>query len=462
MIHRLTALVFCLLATQASPATKPNIVFLLVDDLGWTDFGCFGSDLYQTPNIDKLCAEGMKFTNGYAACTVCSPTRAAVMSGKYPVRTGITNWISGPTMRLHHEETTLAEALRDGGYQTWHIGKWHLAPRGAPEVEEYYPEHQGFDVNIGGNHWGAPGSYFHPYSSSRKAIGKLPPGGKEGDYLTDRLTDEALELIDNRETKKPFFLSFWYYNVHTPIQGRPDLVEKYQGILEDGKKRRHKNAQYAGMVGSVDESVGRLMAKLKELGLEKDTLIFLTGDNGGLDRNGNPTENIPLRAGKGSAYEGGTRVPTIIHWPAVIKPGSVSDEPVISIDYYPTLLDITGIKGSPSHNAHVDGVSLLPILRNPEACLGRESLFWHYPHNHGGGSRKYGSIRKGDHILVEQYSTGTLELYDLKNDLSQTTDLATKFPEKTQSLHKEFRSWLKSVGGTIPVKGESPKKRKKR
>jgi len=226
---RLATIALTLLTACLHSASKPNIVFLLVDDLGWTDFGCFGSDLYETPNIDKLCAEGMKFTNGYAACTVCSPTRAAVMTGKYPVRTGITNWISGPTMRLHHEETTLAEALRDGGYQTWHVGKWHLAPRGADEVEDYYPEHQGFDVNIGGNHWGAPGSYFHPYTTQRKTMGKLPPGGKEGDYLTDRLTDETLKLIDNRN-EKPFFLSFWYYNVHTPIQGRPDLVEKYKGI----------------------------------------------------------------------------------------------------------------------------------------------------------------------------------------------------------------------------------------
>jgi len=458
---RLATIALTLLTTCLHSASKPNIVFLLVDDLGWTDFGCFGSDLYETPNIDKLCAEGMKFTNGYAACTVCSPTRAAVMTGKYPVRTGITNWISGPTMRLHHEETTLAEALRDGGYQTWHVGKWHLAPRGADEVEDYYPEHQGFDVNIGGNHWGAPGSYFHPYTTQRKTMGKLPPGGKEGDYLTDRLTDETLKLIDNRN-EKPFFLSFWYYNVHTPIQGRPDLVEKYKGILNDGKKRRHNNATYAAMIESVDESVGRIMKKLEEIGQAQNTLIFLTGDNGGLDRNGNPTENIPLRAGKGSAYEGGTRVPTIIKWPGVTQPGSISEEPVISIDYYPTLLDITGIQGVAAHNKNVDGVSLTPILRNPEACLGRESLFWHYPHNHGGGSRKYGSIRKGQYILVEQYSTGALELYDLKNDLSQSTDIASKHPEKTQALHKEFRNWLKSVGGTIPEKTGRKKKPSKR
>ena len=449
MITRIVPIVLLLLVSAGYSAEKPNIVFLLVDDLGWTDFGCFGSDLYETPNIDRLCNDGMKFTNGYAACTVCSPTRAAVMTGKYPVRTGITNWISGPTMRLHHEETTLAEALRDGGYQTWHVGKWHLAPRGADEVEDYYPEHQGFDVNIGGNHWGAPGTYFHPYHSKRKTMGKLPPGGKEGDYLTDRLTDEALKLIDNRNDK-PFFLSFWYYNVHTPIQGRPDLVKKYQGILADGKKRRHRNATYAAMIESVDESVGRISAKLKELGLADNTIIILTGDNGGLDRNGNPTENIPLRAGKGSAYEGGTRVPTIIKWPGVTKPGSVSDEPVISIDYYPTLLEITGIKGVSAHNANVDGISLTPVLRNAKASLNRESLFWHYPHNHGGGSRKYGSIRKGNLILVEHYTSGVLELYDLNKDLSQQKDLSTELPEKTQELHKEFRAWLKSVGGTIP------------
>jgi len=250
--------------------------------------------------------------------------------------------------------------------------------------------------------------------------------------------------------------------VHTPIQGRPDLVEKYKGILNDGKKRRHNNATYAAMIESVDESVGRIMKKLEEIGQAQNTLIFLTGDNGGLDRNGNPTENIPLRAGKGSAYEGGTRVPTIIKWPGVTQPGSISEEPVISIDYYPTLLDITGIQGVAAHNKNVDGVSLTPILRNPEACLGRESLFWHYPHNHGGGSRKYGTIRKGQYILVEQYSTGALELYDLKNDLSQSTDIASKHPEKTQALHKEFRNWLKSVGGTIPEKTGRKKKPSKR
>ncbi|MEK6237022.1 MAG: sulfatase, partial [Planctomycetales bacterium] len=406
----LTAL---LISPLAAAEKKTNFVFLLVDDFGWTDAGCFGSDLYRTPNIDRLAKEGMKVTNGYAACTVCSPTRAAIMSGKYPPRTGVTNWISGPNMKLKHEEVSIAEALKQGGYVSAHVGKWHLAPRGAPDVEDYYPLHQGFDVNIAGNHWGAPGSYFHPYTTSRKKMGPLPPGGKQGDFLTDRLTDETLKILDGYKDR-PFLLYLPYYAVHTPIQGKPDLVEDYKQRVKPGMK--HRNATYAAMMHSVDESVGRITRKLDELGIADRTVIFFTGDNGGLDRKGNPTDNAPLRAGKGSAYEGGVRVPTIVKWPGETKPGSVCPEPVISVDYYPTILEMAGIQGDAKHNANVDGMSIVPLLKDSGARLKRDAIYWHYPHSHGGGSKPHGAIRKRDWRLVQFYADKRVELYNLADD----------------------------------------------
>ncbi|MFT5522495.1 MAG: arylsulfatase A [Pirellulaceae bacterium] len=436
-------------------AEKLNFIFLLVDDWGWTDGGCFGSDVYETPNMDQLAATGMRFTNGYAACTVCSPTRASVMSGKYPPRTGVTNWISDASMKLRHEEVTIAEVLKTAGYKTAHVGKWHLAPRGAPDVADYYPEDQGFDINVAGNHWGAPGSYFHPYTRGTRTLGTMPKGGKEGDFLTDRLTDEAIEIIDDWKDD-PFFLYFPYYAVHTPIEGRPDLVEHYKAKIKPGS--RHKNAKYAAMVHAVDLSVGRITKRLEELGIADRTAIFLTGDNGGLDRKGNPTENTPLRAGKGSAYEGGVRVPTVVKWPGVTPEGSVNNTPVISVDYYPTMLAMAGLKGDAKHNKMVDGVDLSTILKDPKSNLGRDELYWHYPHSHGGGAKPHGAIRDRDWRLVRFYGSGNVELYNLAEDISEKNDLAAQMPDIANRLNDKLSVWLKDTGAKFPrAKGDRKK-----
>jgi len=442
-------------------AERPNFLILLVDDLGWTDLGVFGSDLYQTPAIDQLAADGMRFTNAYAACTVCSPTRAAMMTGMYPARTHVTDWIRGHvrpyaklkvpdwTMKLEHKYTTIAEALKAAGYKTAHVGKWHLMPRGEPDEEDYRPTRHGFDINIGGNAWGAPGSFFDPYfRPPDHGVDPLPPGGEKGDYLTDRLTDEALKILDQWETG-PFFMYFAYYNVHLPLQAKEDDIARFQPLVKPGM--RHRNPTYAGKVASVDRSVGRVRAKLAELGLADNTVIIFTSDNGGLDRRGGePTENAPLRAGKGSAYEGGVRVPAIIYAPGVTPAGTVSEEPIITVDYYPTILALAGVEGDPKHNANVDGVNLLPVLKDPAATLGRHALYWHYPHYHPGGATPYSAIRAGDYRLVEFFEDNHIELYNLKQDIGETKDLVKEMPDKARELTEELHAWRKSVGAQMP------------
>jgi arylsulfatase A len=275
----------------------------------------------------------------------------------------------------------------------------------------------------------------------------MPKEGKDGDFLTDRLTDEAITIIDDWKDE-PFFLYFPYYAVHTPIQGRPDLVEHYQGKIKPGN--RHRNATYAAMVHAIDLSVGRITKRLEELGIADRTVIFLTGDNGGLDRKGNPTENAPLRAGKGSAYEGGVRVPTVIKWPGVTPEGSVNDTPVISVDYYPTMLAMSGIEGDAKHNKSVDGVDITSILKDPKADLGRDELFWHYPHSHGGGAKPYGAIRDGDWRLVRFYGSNSIELYNLRDDIGEKTDLAKAMPEIAKRLNDKLGIWLQETGAKIP------------
>ena len=463
----------CLVAGCANPpggdsaAAPPNFVILLVDDLGWTDLGCYGSDFYETPNIDRLAADGVRFTHGYAACTVCSPTRAALMTGLYPGRTNVTDWIPGHrrpaaklkppdwTMRLEHRHTTLAEALRSQGYRTAHVGKWHLMPRLDTEaMMEYTPDRHGFEINIAGNEWGAPGSYHHPYARDDRRVYPLPDGGADGDYLTDRLTDEALRIIEQFQTE-PFLLYFPYYTVHTPIQPKAEDLARFQDRADPGK--RHRNPAYAGMLAALDRSVGRVRAKLAELGLAENTVIVFTGDNGGLDRSGpdgrmgNPTENEPLRAGKGSPYEGGVRTPTIYLWPSVTPSGAVSGEPVITVDIYPTVLEIAGVSGDPAHNELVDGLSLAGILRDPNADLSRDALFWHYPHYHSGGSTPHSAIREGDWRLVHFYEDGRRELYNLADDVGESRDLAGAMPDKADELLAKLDAWRAEVGAQEPV-----------
>lgn len=455
--------------TDQAPEPRPplNFVFLLVDDWGWLDAGCLGSDLYETPNIDRLAADGVRFANAYAACTVCSPTRAAIMTGMYPGRTRVTDWIPGHTRRqaklrvpawtqqLEHEHVTIAEALRKVGYRTAHIGKWHLTPRSMDraEVARFYPDKHGFEINVAGNQWGAPGSYHWPFRRRRAKdlaarVANFPAGGKQGDYLTDTLTDQALEILEGFGDQ-PFLLYFPYYNVHTPIQGRADLTARYQEKLSDGQQRKHRNAEYAAMVTAVDESVGRIRQKLTDLGIADRTVIILTGDNGGLDRpKRGPTDNDPLRAGKGSAYEGGVRVPGFVLLPGSTVKGAVCQEPIISVDFYPTILSLAGVTESAASG--LDGESILPLLKDPSSRLERNAIFWHYPHYHPGGASPHGAIRVRDWRLVEFFEDMHVELYNLAKDPGETTDLAGT-TIITNMLRQRLHAWRESVHAQMPT-----------
>ena len=368
-MRRLIASTLLVLSSAATllAQERPNFVFILVDDMGWTDLGVYGSDLHETPRIDAFAAGSMRFTNAYAASPVCSPTRASILTGKHPARLHMTVWreaAKNPPLNrklvppvtadsLPHEEVTVAEVLREAGYVTAHVGKWHLG------TAEFYPQTQGFDYNVGGTLWGAPQSFFYPYSGSRPFAGlRYVPhlgGGQPGEYLTDRLTTEALRIL-RRERGRPFFMHLAFHTVHTPIEGKPEFVEHYRGNLRPSA--RHRNPHLAAMVRSLDENVGRVLDVLDELGVAGDTVVVLTSDNGGyVNRYGGlqVTDNSPLRSGKGSLYEGGVRVPTIIRWPGVTPPGSVNHTPVSSVDYYRTILSVADLPGDRTHNRFVDG-----------------------------------------------------------------------------------------------------------
>lgn len=460
-------IVICLSLAETSKGMAPerplNVVFFLVDDLGWTDLGCYGSDFYQTPNIDRLAAEGMKFTQNYSACNACSPTRGALMTGMYPARTHLTDWIPGwgkqysqfallpPKWKQHLEQkhTSLPEALKAAGYSTLHLGKWHLGGPGN------LPEDHGFDINIGGTIRGAPRSYHFPYGgAAMKWHSNLTESQRKDRYLTDRLTDEAVSLI-KLQKEKPFFLYFSFYSVHAPIQGRKDLVQKYKQ-LPAGKN--HKNPEYAAMVQSVDEAVGRVRAQLEQSGIADQTLIVFTSDNGGVRRK--TSSNVPLRGEKGQHWEGGTRVPAIVHWPGVTQPGSVCNEQVITMDYYPTILEITDATGNTEHNKHVDGVSLVPLLKSPQTSLNRDALFWHYPHYNVFIGIPYSAIRAGDYKLIKYYEDGHTELYNLATDLSEQHDLTASEPVITARLKNQLEQHLQQVGAQLPTPNSKFKKRK--
>ncbi len=454
----------------------PNIIFILLDDYGWKDSSCYGSSFYETPNIDRLAAEGMRFSDAYAACPVCSPTRASILSGKYPATVGVTDWIDhagdihpargklidAPYIKhLPHTEKSLASALQDGGYRTWHVGKWHLGEA------EYYPEQHGFDCNIGGCHWGQPvNGYFSPWD-----IPTLK-NGPDGEYLPDRLTDEAITLIQNNDGS-PFFLNLWYYVVHTPIQANAEKIKKYQekakalgldrqqSFEEDGFfPCEHKKDQritrrllqsdpiYAAMIESMDENIGRLLAALNEAGLTDDTVIFFTSDNGGLaTAEGSPTCNTPLAEGKGWMYEGGTREPLIVKWPGVIEAGSSCDVPVSSPDFYPTMLEMAELDLLPEQ--HCDGESILPLLKGGSS-LERDAIFWHYPHYGNQGGTPGSSVRSGDYKLIEFFEDGRLELYNLREDISEEQNLAKTHSDIAKRLHDMLVQWRERVEAKIP------------
>jgi len=442
---------------------RPNFVFILVDDLGWADVGCYGGDLHETPNIDRLARQGMLFTDAYAAGSVCTPTRASIMTGKYPARLHTTIWYEAsanpPRNRrlippvtqgdMPHEQVTIAEVFKEAGYLTAHVGKWHLGDAA------HYPETQGFDVNIGGTFWGAPTTFFYPYSGSGKwgkefrYVPHLEFGG-EGEYLTDRLTDEALGVLEKAKDR-PFLLNLWYHTVHTPIEGKDEVVERYKKKVKPGM--HHQNCEYAAMVHSLDENVGRIIAKLDELGIADRTVVLFFSDNGGTVRKYGTktvTSNYPLRSGKGSLYEGGIRVPLIVRWPGVTKAGSICSQAVSSIDFYPTVLEMTGVSGEAKHNADMDGLSLAALLKEPSARLKREALYWHYPHYYATTSPA-SSVRQGDWKLIEYFEDEHVELYNLKEDIGEKNNLAEKMAEKAEELRRLLRSWRKAVDAQIPT-----------
>lgn len=430
----------------ADAPRPPNIILILADDLGWTDLSCQGSKSYRTPHLDRLATEGVRFTTAYSACTVCSPTRAAVLTGQYPARLHITDWIAGHkrpfaklsvpewTMHLPPETTTIAEVLAAAGYATLSIGKWHLGD------EKYGPLTHGFQTNIGGNDKGQPPSYFFPYERNNIQLPGLSKGA-EGEYLTDRLTDEALSWIEQQ--KSPFFVYFPHYAVHTPLQAPAAAIEEAKGRIQPGNPQQ--NPTYAAMIENLDQNIGRLLAKLGEWKLAENTIVVFTSDNGGLTLR-DITSNLPLRAGKGSAYEGGVRVPLLIRYPAAVKP-AVSDSPVLSIDLLPTLLDLAGIAPAPALS--MDGVSLAGVLKGEEK-LARE-LFWHYPHYHPGGATPYSAVRSGDWRLIEFFEDNHVELYNLKQDVAEKNDLAAKETSKRDELRARLKTWRTSVGAQLPT-----------
>ncbi|WP_139956915.1 sulfatase [Flavicella sediminum] len=431
---------------------KPNFVFLLVDDLGWGDFGCYGASFNETPNIDKLASEGMLFTNAYAACTVCSPSRAAILTGKYPARLQLTDWIDGHKypyaklkvpdwkMKMGPKEVLLPEALKEEGYNTAFLGKWHLMPEGQADFEEHYPTNHGFDVNIGGREWGAPkgpGKYFSPFDMPNL------DNGKPGDFLTDKLTDAAVSILDTINKQNPFLLYFSYYTIHGPVMAPPELVKKYKQKAKTftNSKNEYMDPARAGMVEKLDVSVGRLMAKLQDLGIDDNTVVILTGDNGG---NYDETTN-GLKGFKGFSHEGGTREPFLVKWPNKIKAGTVCKEKVMGTDFYPTMLDLAGLKLRKKQ--HMDGVSMLPLLTGKRKELKRKTLYWHYPHYHR--TKPYGAILDGDWKLIEFFEEGNLELYNLKDDPFESNNLAATESSKAKSLLKKLKKWRVSVGAQM-------------
>jgi len=431
---------------------RPNIVFILTDDLGWRDTGYNGSRFYETPHLDRLARTGMQFSHGYAASPVCSPTRAAIMTGKYPARLGLTSHLQG-AHRLHYSrvipppvqlqlplaEVTLAEMLRSAGYRTAAIGKWHLGGEG------FLPSAQGFDVAVGGDTAGSTNSFFFPEWKK-----KIPlEGTREGEYLTDRLTDLAVQFI--RESKdRPFLLYLPHYAVHVPIEAKPQLIPHYEEKVRADDPQNYP--VYAAMLQSVDESVGRVLAALDELKLAGDTLIVFTSDNGGVSstewRNRPVTSNLPLRLGKGHLYEGGIRVPLLMRWPGVTRAGAVCEEPVLSVDFAPTLAEAAGVSGEAL--PRMDGASLLPLLGGARR-LERERVYWHYPHYSPQGGRPSAAVRERDWKLIRFFEDGREELYDLRRDVGEQRDLAAVESATAQRLSRHLTEWLRETGARLPT-----------
>ncbi len=434
-------------ARGAEPPKRPNIVFILADDLGWADLGCYGSKYYRTPNLDRFAAAGVRFTNAYAAAPVCSPTRAAIMTGKYPARLGITDWLPGrgdsPRQKLLRPplpnqlpatEKTLAALLKEAGYATGHFGKWHLGGEGAGPLQF------GFDINIAGDHTGTALSYFAPFKDKS---GRSMPGlenAPDGEYLTDRLTSEAEKFIE-AQRDKPFFLYMPHYTVHMPLKAKAEVIAKYKL----GPLGAQGSPAYAAMIESLDDSVGRILKKLDDLKLADNTLVIFTSDNGGLSSLENdvrpPTVNSPLREGKGFLYEGGLRVPLLVKWPGATKAGRTISESVCAIDFLPTLLEIAGVKDDQKR----DGLSLAALLKGD--TLRRDTLYWHYPHYHLG--RPGAAVRSGDWKMIEFYDTGRREIFNLKSDPGEVRNLGDSNVQVKKDLVELLDGWRKETGARM-------------
>lgn len=435
-----------------SSGSRPNLVFILVDDLGWTDLGFQGSEYYETPRIDRLAKEGMVFTSAYANAPNCAPTRACIFSGQYTPRHGVYTVNSAARGKsrnrrlipveniktLDPDVTTIAEALRPAGYRSAAIGKWHLG-----RDPETGPLGQGFDLNVGGNHLGHPKSYFSPYKNPEL------DDGPEGESLTERLTDEALRFIDDNR-QNPFFLYLSHYAVHTPIQARPEVAARYSAKKGVGG---HDDPKYAAMIESVDRSVGRIMDRLDDLGLSENTVVVFFSDNG---PHGAISSAAPLRGSKGMLYEGGIREPMIVRWPGRIDPGSRCDTPVIGIDFFPTFLDLAG---APRPDGHIlDGESLVPLI-DGGGELPREAVFWHFPaylEAYRGMKGHWrttpaGAVRQGDWKLIEFFEDRRVELYNLKDDIGETNDLSAAQVEKTEEMRDFLHRWQREVNAPIPT-----------
>jgi arylsulfatase A-like enzyme len=446
----------CLLFVSAlslAAGGRLNFIFILADDLGYMDIGANNPNtFYETPNIDRLAKCGMRFTQGYAACPVCSPTRASILTGKYPVRTGITDFIGGkkaakllPAPNQNHlalEEITIAERLRDAGYATFFAGKWHLG------AGKFGPNAQGFGPDLDGS-----GQFYYPKNSGP------PPDSQDDPKTTDRIANEAVRFIEAHKDK-PFFAYLPFLAVHVPIQARAALVEKYEKKKASapadlwGREREQKvrlvqnHAIYAAMLEQLDTAIGRVLAALDRSGLAEKTVVVFMSDNGGLaTAEGHPTSNLPLRGGKGWPYEGGIREPWIIHAPGITKSGATCDIPVISTDFYPTLLDLAGLPPDPQQ--HRDGISVVPLLKGRNVNR-KAPLFWHYPHYGNQGGAPFGAVREGDWKLIEWYEDGSLELYNLRDDLAEKTNLAATNPSKARALHARLVTWRKEVKALMP------------
>jgi arylsulfatase A len=422
----------CMAWSAVKLQKKPNIVFILIDDMGWPDLACYGSKFHETPNIDRLASEGMKFTDAYAACPVCSPTRASIMAGQYPARIGITDFIPGhwrpyeklvvPENRLQLplETITLGKVFKKQDYSTWYIGKWHLGGEG------YGPDKQGFDEVV------------------------LGVKNQNDKHVSD-FTDKAIEFIEKKE-QEPFFLYLSHHTVHIKLEAPEELVDKYRNKSKPATGVN--NPTYAAMVEHLDTNVGRILKKLDELNLAERTIVIFFSDNGGLHQayggyNGKReivSTNAPLRDEKGTLYEGGIRVPLIVRWSGVVKAGTTCSEPVTSIDFYPTFLKILGVKGD--LNQVLDGENILPLLKQT-VRLKRNAIYWHYPHYHH--SRPAGAIRKGDYKLIEFFDNGKLELYNIESDIGEKNNLAKTMPTKATELQRKLAKWRQSVGAKMPT-----------